>query len=219
MKNTKFLWIVISVLPILLLVLGYIFPIQFFKDQESIRAFVSGLGIWAPFGFIGIQILQVIITPISHYSVSLAGGYLFGVWEGFLYNWIGRVIGSIIAFYISRHFYRRIITRTLKPDFIKKYNFYFDKGLLLLFLAYVLPFFPDDELTYLAGISTIRPKTFLPLMAIGHSVGSLAGAYYGNGVQSFSEPLFILFLAIILVGGTLFFLHFRHIKPREGSIH
>lgn len=218
MKNFKFFWIIISALPILLIVLGYIFPFQFFKNQESIREFVTGLGIWAPFGFIGIQIVQVIITPISHYTVSLAGGYLFGIWEGFIYNWIGRVVGSILAFYISRYFYKRVITRTVNPDFIKKYNFYFNKGLLLLFMAYVLPFFPDDELTYLAGISRIRPKIFLPIMAIGHSVGSLALAYYGHGVQSFSEPLFIILLAILVVGGILFSLQYRYIKSKKSSI-
>ena len=70
-----------------------------------------------------------------------------------------------------------------------------------MFLAYFLPLFPDDELSYLAGISAMKPKIFLPIMAIGHIGGSLALAYAGNGIQSVKEPLFIILSLVTLAGG------------------
>src|SRR3989344_4705675 len=211
MKKVKLIWYLLTFIPIVLLILGYIFPSQFFGNQETIRDFVNQFGIFAPLAFILLQIVQVVITPFSHYAVSIAGGFIFGTWWGFLYNWIGRVIGTAIAFYLGRYLGRKIIKHVVKEETIKKYDYYFDKGKLLLFLAYFLPLFPDDELSYLAGLSSINSKTFLSLMIIGHISGSLSLAYLGNGIQSIKEPLFIFLSLITLVGGLWFVLHYRKI--------
>lgn len=209
MKKVKFIWYAVTIIPIILLVLGYIFPSQFFGSQESIRDFVNQFGIFSPIAFIILQIIQVIVTPFSHYAVSIAGGFIFGTWQGFIYNWIGRVIGTAIAFYLGRYLGRKIIKYVVKEETINKYDHYFDKGKLLLFLAYFLPLFPDDELSYLAGFSAMSPKVFLPLMAIGHVSGSLALAYLGDGIQSAKEPMFIIFSVITLVGGIWFAWRYR----------
>lgn len=212
MKKVKFIWYIFTITPIALLILGYIFPSQFFGNQDAIRNFVNQFGLFSPLIFILLQITQVVLTPISHYSVSLAGGFIFGTWFGFLYNFIGRVFGTAIAFYLSRYLGRRIIKHVVKPETIQKYDYYFDKGKLLLFLAYFLPLFPDDELSYLAGMSAMKPKIFLPLMVIGHISGSLSLAYLGNGIKSAKEPMFIILSLITLIGGIWFALHYRKIK-------
>jgi uncharacterized membrane protein YdjX (TVP38/TMEM64 family) len=215
MKKTKILWYLLTFVPIALLIIGYIFPLSFFGSQEAIRDFVGQFGIFSPLAFIILQILQVIITPFSHYVVSIAGGFIFGTWQGFIYNWIGRVIGTAIAFYLGRYLGRKIIKHVVKDETIKKYDHYFEKGKLLLFLAYFLPLFPDDELSYLAGLSAIKPKIFLPLMAIGHLGGSLSLAYLGNGIQSIKEPMFIVLSFIALIGGIWFTLHYRNVKKNN----
>ncbi|MCG2809477.1 MAG: VTT domain-containing protein [Candidatus Portnoybacteria bacterium] len=215
MKKIKLFWYLLTIIPIVLLILGYVFPLHFFSSQDSIREFVNQFGIFAPIIFILIQILQVIITPFSHYTVSIAGGFIFGTWLGFLYNLIGRVIGTAIAFYLGRIFGRKIIKYMVKPETIEKYDYYFDKGKLLLFLAYFLPLFPDDEISYLAGFSAISPKIFLPLMAVGHIGGSLSLSYLGNGVQSIKEPMFIFLSLITLIGGIWFAWHYREIKNKQ----
>ncbi len=134
---------------------------------------------------------------------------------GFIYNWIGRVIGTAIAFYLGRIFGRKIIKHVVEPKTIKKYDHYFEKGKMLLFLAYFLPIFPDDEISYLAGFSKIKEKIFLLLMAIGHISGSLFLAYIGNGIQSFKEPLFIILSLVTLISGVLLVLHYRKISQKK----
>lgn len=215
MKTAKLIWYLLTFIPIALLILGYVFPSQFFGSRETIRDFINQFGILAPLAFVVLQILQVIITPFSHYTVSIAGGFIFGMWQGFIYNYIGRVIGTTIAFYLGRHLGRKIIKHVVKKETIKKYDHYFDKGELLLFLAYFLPFFPDDELSYLAGFSAMSTKIFLPLMAIGHISGSLALAYVGNEIQSIKEPMFIIISLITLIGGVWFVWHYRKITKNK----
>lgn len=212
MKKAKLIWYLLTIIPIALLILGYLFPSSFFGSQEAIRDFVNRFGIFSPLVFILIQILQVVIAPFSHYAVSISGGFIFGTWPGFIYNWIGRVLGTAIAFYLARFFGRKIIMQVVKPETIKRYDYYFDKGRVLLFLAYFLPVFPDDELSYLAGLSAMKPRIFLLLMIIGHASGSLALAYVGNGIQSIKEPMFVFLSLLTLTGGIWFAYHHRKIK-------
>ena len=217
MKKIKFIWYLLTIIPIILLILGYIFPVQFFASQDSIRDLVNQFGIFSPIAFILIQILQVVITPFSHYTVSIAGGFIFGTWLGFFYNLIGRVIGATIAFYLGRFLGRKIIKHVVKPQTIQKYDYYFNKGKLLLFLAYFLPLFPDDEISYLAGFSAIKSKAFLPLMAIGQISGSLSLAYLGNGIQSMKEPMFIFLSLMTLIGGICFIWRYREVKDNQAN--
>lgn len=212
MKKIKFLWYFLTFLPILLLILGYIYPSSFFSNQETIRDFVESYWTLAPLAFILIQIAQVIITPFSHYAVWIAGGFIFGTWPGFLYNLIGRIAWTAIAFYLGRYLGRRIIKHVIKKENLEKYDYFFNKGKILLFLAYFLPLFPDDELSYLAGISAMSPKIFLPLMAMWHIGGSLGLAYIGNGIKSVTEPMFIILSLITLTCGTLFALKYKEIN-------
>ncbi|MBU3940728.1 MAG: hypothetical protein KKH88_02250, partial [Nanoarchaeota archaeon] len=76
-----------------------------------------------------------------------------------------------------------------------------------------LPLFPDDELSYLAGFSSMNPWVFLPIMAIGHLSGSLSLAYIGNGI-SLIDPMFIFLSVITLIGGILFVFHYRKVKKQ-----
>jgi len=213
MKKLKIIWYILAVIPIILLILGYVFPSSFFSSQEQIRNFIEPFGVWAPLIFILINILQVVITPFSHYVVGVAGGFLFGTWQGFLYNWIGRVIGTLIAFYLGRKLGRKIIKHLVKQEKLRKYDSFVDKGKFILFLMYFLPLFPDDELSYLAGFSSIKARVFIPLMILGHASGSLSLAYLGNGI-SLMDPMFIFLSVITLMGGILFVFHYKKAKKQ-----
>lgn len=127
---------------------------------------------------------------------------------GFLYNWVGGVVGTLVAFYLGRKFGRKIVKHLVKPATLNKYDKIFEKGKLILFLMYFLPLFPDDELSYLAGFSSMKARAFIPIMLLGHIGGSLGLAYLGSGL-SYKDPFFILFSIITLVCGTLFILYYR----------
>ncbi len=133
---------------------------------------------------------------------------MFGVWLGFLYNWIGRVIGSLIAFNLGRRYGRKIIKKVVKPKTLEKYDKLFDKGKFILFLMYFLPLFPDDELSYLAGFSSMKSRVYIPIMILGHIGGSLGLAVLGAGL-SYTSPIFIIGSIITLIAGFLFVLYYR----------
>lgn len=195
-RKTKITLTIFGLLPLVtLLVWGYFYPSSFFTNQERIRDFVNGYGPWAPVALIAIQILQVILTPISHYAVGIAGGFIFGTWYGFLYNYVGRLIGHTAAFFLSRTIGRPIVEKLVKMETLAKYDKFWERGgSFALFLMYYLPFFPDDEMSYVAGTSKIKFGPFMIANLLGQIGGSLALAYLGAGVQLNTITFGVVFL-------------------------
>lgn len=204
----------ISLLPILLLIYGYSHPIKFFSTQDSIRSFVESYEVLAPIVFVFIQIFQVVVTPLSHYVVGIAGGYIFGTYYGFFLNWIGRIIGHAIAFFIARYGGRPIIKRFVKQETFGKYDKIWEKGVIVLFFIYFLPFFPDDEISYIVGLSKMSFRTFLLANIFGHIGGSMALAYVGSGID-IKSPLFYSILILTLIAYFMFFILLRNKRRRE----
>lgn len=203
--NPSFIfWLIITIIPIVGVIFSLTDPQSFTQAQEVWRDRIVVFGIFAPLAFIFIQALQVIITPISHYSVGVVGGFLYGPYLGALLNWIGRIMGHIIAFFIARSFGRKIAEKFVKQETLEKYDKYVSNKSFVLFILYFLPLFPDDELSYLAGLSKMKFRMFFLANFFGHIGGSLGLAYLGSGLNT-KDPLFLTLTVITLVGFPLLY--------------
>lgn len=203
--NPSFIfWILITVIPVIGIVFSLTDPQSFSHAQDVWRNRIETFGIFAPLAFILIQALQVVITPISHYSIGVIGGFLYGPYLGALLNWIGRMIGHIAAFFIARFFGRKIADRFVKKETLERYDRYISNKSLVLFILYFLPLFPDDELSYLAGLSRMRFRMFFLANFFGHIGGSLGLAYLGSGMDT-KDPLFWILTVVTLAGFSLLY--------------
>ena len=156
----------------------------------------------APLAFVALQAIQVVVTPISHYSVGVVGGFLYGPYLGGLLNYIGRVIGHLIAFFLARILGRKTAERYVSSKTLERYDKYVSDKSLILFLIYYLPVFPDDEISYLAGLFKMKFKMFLLANLFGHLGGSLGLAYIGSGID-IKDPLFWIITISVLIGFSL----------------
>jgi len=214
-KRAKLLFIILTLLPIvLLLAYGYFFPSSFFSNQEAIRNYVIRFGILAPIIFVLLQATQVVITPISHYAVGLAGGFIFGTWWGFFLNYIGRVIGHIISFFLARTIGRPIVEKLVKKKTLERYDSFWEKGgSFVLFLIYYLPLFPDDEVSYIAGTSKIKTIPFLIANILGHVGGAMALAYIGSGIKFGTLNFAIVFFFTGILAAVFSVVWWKRYKP------
>ena len=211
-------WFVITIIPILGLIWSVFSPKDFEYWQNISREYFAYFSIFGPIVFIGLQIIQVIITPLSHYTVGAIGGYLYGPYWGGILNYIGRVIGHGIAFIIAKQFGRAWIDKHLDTKTIARYDKIFagnsnqNKQLnlqhFILFLIYFLPLFPDDEISYLVGISKMKFKPFLLANVFGHLGGAFSLAYLGSGVNT-KDPLFWILTISTLAGFPVIWAMFR----------
>lgn len=197
--TTYIFWLIVTILPIIGIVLGLLDSYGFSQAQEYWREKILVFGLFAPVAFVAIQVLQVVITPISHYSIGVVGGFLYGPYLGALLNWLGRVIGHSLAFFIARMFGRRLAEKFVSPDTLAKYDRYVSSGSLTLFLIYFLPLFPDDEVSYLAGLSKMKFNMFFLANIFGQVGGSLGLAYLGSGINT-KDSLFWVLTTVTLIG-------------------
>ncbi len=165
----------------------YFINLGVFKDMNALRGLVGDNVILGPVIFILLQILQVVIPIIPGGISSAAGVLIFGPLMGFVYNYAGICIGSIIIFLLGRRYGKPFILSMVSD---KTYNRYagwlenqnrFDK---LFALAIFLPVAPDDALCLMAGLTNISVKKFTAIILLAKPLSiflySMALIYGGS---------------------------------------
>lgn len=177
---------------ILILLTIYWYRLGIFTDQAKMRAYLADKQIIGPAIFILIQIIQVVV-PVIPGGVSLLGGVVFfgPIW-GFIYNYVGICIGSIILFFLSRHYGKPFILHLVSEQTYEKYmkwtknqkkfNWFFA-------LCIVAPAAPDDVLCMIAGLTEMKFWTYFWIIILGkpwtiaaYSLGLVYGAKWLMGL-------------------------------------
>ena len=192
---------------ILLMFIAWYYVSNYFLDKEQIKKFVSQFGFASPIMFLVIQIIYVIIVPIYNTPIHLAGGYIFGSYIGFILNYVSTTIGLFIIILLSKKYGRKIILALVNKQTLEKYDkLIADKKLTpyFLFVIYVLPFFPDDEVTYLIALSNLKFKSYIPAILLGN-IPKAAVSFLGSNLISGILPTIIIRGGILLIGTLYFF--------------
>jgi uncharacterized membrane protein YdjX (TVP38/TMEM64 family) len=192
--------LIITLLYVLFVILIWQILSSYFISKEAVASFVARAGFWGPVLFILLQIVQNVIAPIAHYPILYAGGVLFGPVLGFLYNWIGTVIGTFLIILLAKKFGRPLVKKMVPERFIEKYDWLIKKvSPFGLFLMYVLPIFPDDEISYLVGLSNLSTKSLFVAILLGKIGGAAFGGFMGYDPIKGIIPMIIAHaIAIIL---------------------
>lgn len=165
----------------------YFYNLGVFKDMNAMRGLVGDSLILGPIIFVLIQIIQVVI-PIIPGGISTAAGVLiFGPYAGFIYNYVGICLGSLIIFLLSRKYGKPFILSMVSDATYAKYSKWLDNEARfekLFTLAIFLPVAPDDVLCLMAGLTNMSVKryTLIILLAKPASIFlySLALIYGGT---------------------------------------
>ena len=170
-KNLKKIMTVITVIITILLVAFIIYAVKMnlLTSPELLVERIKEYGLIGPIIFLFLQAVQVIFPVIPGGASCLAATLAFGPIEGFIYNYVGLTLGSIIAYMLSRNFGLPLIRKLFKEETINKYLKYirtkkFEK---IFFWGIFLPGAPDDLLCYIAGISNLTFKKFVIIILIG----------------------------------------------------
>ena len=193
----------------LLLVCSFIFlwKTGFFSALSSNEAMENYIDHFAPYGqvfFFVIQLLSVILAPIPSNITALAGAVLFGMWQSFILTFTAVVFGSLLVFYLARILGRNVVDRLISRKISdKSLDIIRAKQDVVLLLIFLFPFFPDDIICILAGLTTIKPLRFLIIILIARPWGLLVASAIGG--TAFSLPLWgmillgIAGLAVIII--------------------
>lgn len=171
----------------------------FFRDQERIRAWLTGFGPAAPLTSIGLNTAQVLLAPVPGQVLGLANGYLFGVFWGTVYSLVGVMLGSALAMGLGRWLGRPAVVRLVGPEQLARWDaLAARRGPLFFFLVFLLPLVPDDIACFAVGLSPLSIPYILTLAALGRLPGLIVSSWIGAHASGLSPAGWAL-----VGGGTL----------------
>ncbi len=139
-------------------------------SQEKLQALVSGVGPAGALLFTVFQAVQVVVPVLPGGLGCLAGVLLFGPVWGFVYNYVGICIGSLIAFAVARSCGKPLLSLLFSERTIQKYSHWTeekDRFARFFALAIFLPVAPDDFLCYLAGTTDMTWRRYTAIILLG----------------------------------------------------
>ncbi len=162
-----------NLLMILTTALGVVLIIYLYRegmitDPDKMKEFIEWFGVFAPIAFVVIYILSIVFPIIPGGMLNVIGVLLFAPMMGFVYNYIGSVTGSYLAYLISQRYGERVVIKFVGEEKYRKQvewlnaKHHFDITFAVMIL---LPFFPDDLMCYIAGLTDTGHRKFLLLLA------------------------------------------------------
>jgi len=141
-----------------------------FKSVEGLQHYIEKYGVFGPVILTMFQAMQVVIPVLPGFLGCAAGSVMFGPAVGFFCNYIGIGLGSFIAFLLARKFGKPLLQDLFPEGKYRKWSDWASKSgsyTAFLFMAMLLPLFPDDYLCYLTGVSKMRTQKFLWIIILG----------------------------------------------------
>lgn len=174
--------------------------IHLFFNKQKLLAFLKGLGPWAFIGFILIQAMQVVVSPIPGEVTGLLGGYLYGPFLGVILSTIGLTLGSYLAFALSRAFGRPFVERVVSKGSMARFDYLLHhKGAFLVFLLFLLPGFPKDYLCYILGLGHLSTREFIIIGGTGRLFGTILLTLGGTYIRHHQYTRLFVLAGISLV--------------------
>ena len=180
---------------------------------EDLRNYVGGFGGYAVFIFIAIQFLQVVVLPIPGFITVSVGVLLFGAFRGSVYSVIGIVSASIVAFFIGRVFGYKVAGWLVgKENLDKGLELVKGKDKVILTFMFLFPFFPDDVLCFVAGLSSMSVPYYIVMITITRIINIVVSAYSVNGsiIPYNTWWGILLWIAVFILVAALCYVIYKH---------
>ena len=146
-------------------------PIKDFLTPEALGRFLENAGIWASLVFMLFYALGVCLFVPGTLLTGL-GAALFGPYRGFLYVWVGAMLGASAAFWIGRTL-GRDFSKTLIGDKLKKYDDAIERNGFAAVLYLRLIYFPFTPMNFGMGLTKVRFWDYF----IGTGLGIIVGTF------------------------------------------
>jgi uncharacterized membrane protein YdjX (TVP38/TMEM64 family) len=168
---------------------------------RSFGAFSIVLGMAAVF-------VQVIVPFVPFVLVAGANVLVFGLFWGFIINYVMAVLGSCTAFMFARYFgHARVEQWLSKYPTVKMFNKRMEEhGLFYVLLGRLIPVIPSTAVSLGAGVVKTRARDFVVATVIGKLPIVLLESFIGHDLLHFKEYkgrlllLCIVFVVLLVIG-------------------
>ena len=135
-----------------------------------------------------LMIAQIFLALIPGQALVVAAGYLYGAPTTIIVVAFSAVVGSQLAFWLTRRYGRPLANHLVSPKSLD----YWDRtaghlGPIFYFLTFLPPVFPSDLMCYVAGLGKVSARGFLAANVAGRLISTIT--YTLLGAFHFRPPL------------------------------
>ena len=155
---------------------------------EDLRGYVEGAGAWGPLILILAKISTLVFAPLGGAPLYPIAGALFGPVYGFVYIFIGDVVGATLCFAISRRFGRRIVAYFVSDTgmvLVERILTRMGTARGLLEARFFFLAFPE-ALSYAFGLTPVSYWRFIVTHIAVYAVPILAVVWLGDALVNMS---------------------------------
>lgn len=154
---------------------------DFFKDYVNNNYIKSAI-----LYFIGYNIFTALALP-GAVIISICGGYVFGLAGGLLFSITGATSGACLAFLASRYLLGTYINKKYQQQLTKFNHELSYNGYLYMLTMRLIPIFPFFLVNILAGLTSMRFRTFFWTTFIGIIPGGFVFIYAGSRLSQLNS--------------------------------
>ena len=162
-------------------IIGAIFLIRFtpvknYLTADALGSFLEAAGLWAPVVYMMIYAVGVCLFLPGTLLTGL-GAAIFGAYWGFLYVWIGAMMGASAAFFIGRTL-GRDFAASLIGNKLKKYDDAIERNGFATVLYLRLVYFPFTPMNFGMGLTKVRFWDYVAGTGLGIIVGTFIFTFF-----------------------------------------
>lgn len=177
---------VIKALIFLAFIVGAIYlvrftPVKGYLTAESLGRLLDAAGFWAPLAFMVVYTVGVCLFVPGTLLTGI-GAAIFGAYWGFLYVWVGAMLGSSAAFFIGRTLGREFAA-SLIGDRLKKYDDAIERNGFATVLYLRLVYFPFTPMNFGMGLTKVRFWDYFFGTGLGIIVGTFIFTFFIGTVK------------------------------------
>jgi uncharacterized membrane protein YdjX (TVP38/TMEM64 family) len=151
-------------------------PVKEFLTKEALGRLLEAAGLWAPLLFIVVYAVGVCLF-VPGTLLTVLGAAIFGPYRGFLYVWIGAMIGASAAFWIGRTLGREFAA-SLIGNRLKKYDDAIERNGFATVLYLRLIYFPFTIMDFGMGVTKVRFWDYFAGTGLGILVGTFVFTFF-----------------------------------------
>jgi len=151
-------------------------PIKNYLTAQALGDFLETAGYWAPVLFILIYTVGLCVFLPGTLLTGL-GAAIFGAYWGFLYVWIGAMLGASAAFFIGRTLGREF-AGSLIGDRLKKYDDAIERNGFATVLYLRLVYFPFTPMNFGMGLTKVHFRDYFFGTGLGIIVGTFIFTFF-----------------------------------------
>jgi len=179
MKNRKGALLKASILVVFIFVAIYVIrftPVKDFLTPEALSRFLETVGIGAPLLYMLIYAVGICLFVPGTLLTAL-GAAIFGAYWGFLYVWVGAMVGASAAFWIGRTLGREFAA-SLIGDRLRKYDDAIERNGFATTLYLRLVYFPFTPMNFGMGLTKVRFWDYVFGTGLGIIVGTFIFTFF-----------------------------------------